>query len=348
MDTQVETLESILAAPAEEPVKETVTSTAPATEIDETPAEMVWDEDDESTPAPDEDVEVAPEDADDEELAKIEEKNEWMKKRLAPTKEKLSKAEQEIQKLRQELEAVKAGKPVEAPPEAQQQAPAASVEEYVASVIANDPITTKLQKEFADLENKEGVTNGELVRAAAKLEARKEILEANVKSYIASQQQEIAKSEKAIENDYTKAVLAKKEIYPDIDKSLARVNKNAANLNIDIRRALVFDGESNKINELAPDLVNIIGNDKKALGYLIAQSKLAAKTGRTPVAALEYIGRLKESIKNSASSKAPDEEAPVVHKAPGLPKSLKAVSSPEPSNLYAWAKDAVKAGKQPW
>ena len=347
-----ETYESIMAPDPVEEVVDTPSNDVP--EIDNSPEELIWDDEEPSDESPDKGTEVVSEDEedeDDEELRKIEEKNKWMKERLAPTKKKLTRAEEEIARLRSELESFKANKPVDKVENNTKSV--TSIEEYVEQVISNDSIVNKLQKDFEELENKDGVTNGELVRAAAKLEARKEILEGQVRSTIAYNQKQAIEYENKIADDFTKSVLAKKEEYPDIDKALSRVEKNAASLNIDIRRALIMNDEGTGINKLTPDLVNLIGNDKKALGYLIAQSKLAAKTGRTPVAALEYIGRLKSRIQNAPMNnmKAPDEDdeytAPI--KKQTLPKVIRNTpAGGDPVDLSSWAKEAVKRGERPW
>lgn len=343
----VETLESILNEPVEEPIVESKTESVPAS--DSTPDELVWEDDEspaEEDLAPDE-VESAPEDADDEELARIEEKNKWMKERLAPTKQKLSKAEEEIAKLRSELESFKASKPAETAPRASQPAPA-SIDEFIDTVPQMVEINTKLA-ELKALADKGEITEGDYVDQRTELLTDKKVLKREISNSIQYQQRIIQESEAKVAKDFESTVLAKKDIYPNIDKALSRVDKNAEHLNIDIRRALIMDDETNGINKLAPDLVNIIGNDKQALGYLIAQSKLAAKTGRTPVAALEYIGRLKARIQSESaeSIKAPDEIVPA-KKATGLPKVLRHTTNAEPLDLNKWADEAIKTGIRPW
>ena len=334
--------------PEETVQAEPETSTAPeAPKEAPDDSDVVW-EDDEPTESNTEEAPDA-EDADDEELQKIEDRNTWMHKRLAPTKAKLSKAEEELAKVRAELDAYKnqTSNPQAAPIDNTIN----DIDAYVDNVLKQDATIAKLQADFAELEQKDGVTNGELVRAAAKLESRKELLEAHVRNTIQSQQQVIIDSEAKIASDYKKAVLSKTEEYPNIQKALNRVEANAANLSLDIRRAMILDESGNGINEYASDLVNIIGNDKKAMAYLTAQSKVASKTGRTPVAALEYIGRLKAKIElgKSDAMKAPDEDE-VPARRPSIPKAIRpaASSSTKTDDLSVWAREAIRKGERPW
>lgn len=361
-------LDEILNAPEEKAAVDTNTSTTPesTTESTESTAttetkksevvvdpDLQWD--DEGSPAPDEDEEKAPDGADEDELKAIEEKNKWMKGRLAPTKEKLTKAEQEIAKLRQELDAVKAGKPADVPPEANANvAPANTIDEF----INQQPVIVDLQSKLAALKeqaNKGEITEIDYVDQRTDLLSDIKIAKREISQAIKSQQQQVQQYEAKIEKDFNEAVLSKKEEYPDIEKAYNRVLKNVGNLDVNIRAQLIFEGD--KINPFAGDLVNIIGNDKQAMGYLIAQSKLSQKNGRPPVGAIEYIGRLKARIEaeKAASSaenmQAPDVDAQVTkavsHKK--FPTVITSVKNEGTSvDLAAEARAALKAGRRPW
>lgn len=346
-DTQVETkpaVETLADIQVEE--KPAKASTAPDSVDD---PDLKWDEDEVTEDKEPEDK--APDQQDDAELAAIEEKNKWMKGRLAPVKEKLSKAEQELAALRAENEALKSGKPAQSQPEVQNQA------QDLDAFVNSQPAVVALQAKLKELDEKaDNLTEKEYIDQKLELLSdlkieKREIANA-VKQYHNQQHQQLAQVEAKIVDDYTSVVMAKKEEYPDIDKALDRINKNAQNLDTEIRRSLVFEGDA--INPLAGELVNIIGNDKKAMGYLIAQSKLAKQTGRIPTQAIEYIGRLKariQSEKNASSMEAPDVEETVTaakQRKPGVPKEVRSHSASEPVDLQAWAQESIKAGKRPW
>lgn len=351
-----DTLQDIFDEPVTPEVVETPEVTHEVTETKpDLPTELVWEEEETNPdvvpPAEDDDDDVvSPADTDEkseEELKAIEERNKWMKHRLAPVKDKLTKAEQELEKLRQENAQLKGtSKPPEATPAPTVQAPANTINDLV----ERDPSVIALATEFHALEGKEGVTNGELMLAASRLNTRRELLAATIQQNIAAQTQAVQKAEKAIIDDLQKGIAEKKEVYPDIDLAYKRINNNTEHLHIDIRRALLMDDNGDKVSELAPDLIHAIGTDKEALGYLIAQSKLATNQKRTPVAALEYIGRLKANIqKPDAPSVAPDLVASAPRKpSVGFPRKVRSTPVSDPVDLNAWATKAVKEGKAPW
>lgn len=322
--------------------------------------DLQWDEDESEENKEVEIEEKAPdqrsESQDDEELAKIEERNRWMKGRLAPVKEKLTKAEQELAALRAENEALKAGRTQGTPDtknaavESQNQQ---TVDDYINSHPAVKDLTEKLKvldEKADDLTEKEYIDQKMDILSDLKLAKRE--LHNQIRYAQESQIRQVQEAESKIEKDYDSAVLSKKEDFPDIDKALNRVKKNASNLDVNIRGMLVFEGD--KINPFAAELVNIIGNDKDAMGYLIAQSKLAKKTGRVPVQAIEYLGRLKTRIQSERESegdmKAPDIDSQIsrAKPKPGLPKEVKGKSSGEIVDYQDWARDALRKGVRPW
>lgn len=318
--------------------------------------DLQWDEDESEENKEEEVEEKAPDQQDDEELAKIEERNKWMKGRLAPVKEKLTKAEQELAALRAENEALKAGR-TQGTPDTKNDAVASqnqqSIDDYINSHPAVKDLTEKLKvldEKADDLTEKEYIDQKMDILSDLKLAKRE--LHSQIRYAQESQIRQVQEAESKIEKDYDSAVLSKKEDFPDIDKALNRVKKNASNLDVNIRGMLVFEGD--KINPFAAELVNIIGNDKDAMGYLIAQSKLAKKTGRVPVQAIEYLGRLKTRIQSERESevdvKAPDIDTQIsrAKPKPGLPKEVKGKSSGEIIDYQDWARDAIRKGVRPW
>lgn len=314
---------------------------APAPIDEVTDPDLKWDEEDDTGAGEPEDK--APDQQDDDELAKIEEKNKWMKGRLAPVKDKLSRAEQEVAALRAENEALKSGRPA-------QQAPVQEAQD-LESYVNQQPVIVELNSRLAELDKQaDSLTEKQYIdiklELLSELKLQKRDIVGAVQNHYAQQHQQIAKTEEKIFSDYTSTVLAAKEEYPDIDKALDRLNKNAGNLDLEIRRSLIFEGD--KINPIAADLVNIIGNDKKAMGYLIAQTKLAKQTGRVPTQAIEYIGRLKARIQSDKSSSMEAPDVGVSQRRSGMPKEVRTHSATEPVDLQAWAREAVKSGKRPW
>lgn len=309
---------------------------------------LQWDDEEETNEK--EPETKAPDQQDDEELAKIEEKNKWMKGRLAPVKEKLTKAEQELAALRAENEALKAGKAPEKKEEAEQQTQYADLDAYVNDQPSIKALSAKLKEldsKADDMTEKEYIDQKLEILSDLKIEKR-EIATA-VKQHYQRQAEEMRNAEVRVVQDYEKAVLSTKETYPEIDKALARLNKNAPNLDLEIRRSLILEG--NQINPLAGDLVHVIGNDKQAMSYLIAQSRLAKQTGRVPTQAIEYIGRLKAAIlaEKSNGGEAPDVEQTLSKtRKPGMPKEVRSHSASEPKDLQDWARTALKKGERPW
>jgi len=314
---------------------------------------MKWDDEEETEDTHPENPNKAPDEQDDEDLKKLEERNKWMKHRLTPAIERAKKAEEEAAKLKAELDALKGGKPTEAPQKPVEQAK--DINEFIETV----PEVVALNEKLKALNEKaDNMTEGEYIdeklEILSDLKITKREIARQIADYQNNQVRAIQEAEAKIETDWKNTVLAKKEEYPEIEKAYNRVVKNATNINPEIRRVLVLDGD--KINPLASELVNIIGNDKKAMSYLIAESKLADQTKRFPVKAIEYIGRLKARIEYERSNKgqeAPDIEESI-SRAPsrkaGLPREVRQHSSNEgaPRDMLKWAADAHKKGERPW
>ncbi len=315
--------------------------------------DMKWDDEEESEDTHPENTTKAPDEQDDEDLKKLEERNKWMKHRLAPAIERAKKAEEEAAKLKAELDALKGGKPTEAP-----QKPAEQPQDINAFIETVPEVVALNEKLKALNENADNMTEGEYIDAKLEilsdLKITKREIARQVADYQQNQMKAVQEAEAKIETDWKNTIMSKKEEYPEIEKAYGRVVKNAENLHVEIRRALILDGDT--INPLAGDLVNIIGNDKKAMSYLIAESKLSAQTKRFPVKAIEYIGRLKARIESEKSTKGP--EAPDIEesmsKAPsrkaGMPRELRQHSSNDgaPKDMLKWAAEAHKKGERPW
>lgn len=324
------------------------------TEKDEdTDPDMKWDDEEDAPDTHPEKDNRAPDEQDDEDLEKLEETNKWMKRRLGPAVERAKKAEEEAARLKAELEALKGGKPAEAPQKPAEQPK--DLNEYIDSL----PEVTALNQKLKELQDKaDSMTEGEYIDAKLEILSDLKITKREIARQITEQQQaqirEIQQAEAKIENDWKSAVLSKKEEYPEIDKALNRVIKNAENIHTEIRRALILDGD--KINPITGDLVAIIGNDKKAMSYLITESKLAEKTKRFPVKAIEYIGRLKARIESERSTKGSPEAPDIdetMSRAPrkaGLPREVRQNShnNGNPKDMLKWAAEAHKKGERPW
>lgn len=317
--------------------------------------DLKWDDDEEQEDKPDVVDDPAPDQVTDAELTAIEERNRWMKGRLAPVKTKLTAAEAENARLKAELEALKAGS--SAPPVA----PAAvdapkTLDEYV----SKHPDVVALETQLRELEDKaDSMTMGEYTDARLDILSDLKLAKREIKHAVISRQQaeaaSVAQAETRIQSDFETAVLSKKDELPGIDIALKRLDKNASNLDPEIRRAIVLDGD--KINPLAAELVHIIGNDRQAMSYLLSQSKAAQHSGRVPLSAIEYLGRLKAKIIADRQA-APDDEAPdvetTVASAPrrraSVPREIRTAVNDgnDQKDLKSWAQDMIKAGKRPW
>lgn len=300
----------------------------------------------------DEDKNEHKDEATEAELDAIEARNKWMKGRIAPVKQKLSKAEEEIARLRAENEQLKSGKPA-AEPRTQPTGVPATVDD----IVNNDPTVISLANQLKELEAKaDTMTEQQYIDAKldiiSDLKIAKREIARDYNNHVNAQQQQIIQAENKIKTDLDQSIMAKKDVYPDIDKAYDRINKNADKIDIEIRRSMIMEGD--KINPLAADIFNVIGNDKQIMSYLIAQSNLAKQTGRVPVAAIEYIGRLKAKLAETVVEdvSAPDVESTIKRastpRKPGIPKDVKTHKVGEPEDLSTWAQQALKSGQRPW
>ena len=337
----------------------TDTTAKPAREESADP-ELQWDDDEgdagDGGDEPPDTHETAPDQRTDADLDAIEERNRWMKGRLAPVKTKLTEAEAEVARLRAENEQLRGGRPpAEQQPEAAQPR---TIEEYVAA----HPEVQRLSKALQDLEGEaDKLTMGEYqdrkldILTDLKI-AKRDVAQALTET-VRSRQQALASAEAKVTNDFHAAVLAKKDELPDVDKALGRIERNAGSLHLEIRRSLIMD-EHGSINPDAAELVHEIGTSKQALSYLIAQSRAAAQGRRVPTAALEYIGRIKDRIRSQREQHAPDQVGESdtgvrvrEHvRRPSVPREVRSTSANAsgPTDLQAWALSAIKKGERPW
>lgn len=286
-----------------------------------------------------------------EELARIEEKNKWMKGRLAPVKEKLTKAEQELAVLRDENAKLKAGtaqKPVaEVPAEARE-----SIDAFVAYQVENHPDIKKLQDEIKDIiENADKHDNyiQKLTSAEAKLEVKKDLLAERVKAEVENYNSTIVAEEAKLQENFEASINALKEVHPKIDKAKARLDARVPDLHVEIRKAIVM-------NDNAGELVWKLGANPQNIEYLVEASKKATESGTLPIDALKFIGKLEARIEaeKSGNTETPSKPATQNKPAPAkkpVPKNLKSPqggSSDDVGDLYEWANSAVKKGDRPW
>jgi hypothetical protein len=320
--------------------------------------DMVWDDDEdghETSPSEEEvekDANKAPDQISEEELNKIEDRNKWMKGRIAPVKQKLSKAEAEIERLKAENEQLKGGKTQSNVNSDVSKGQTSHT--TIDDIVNNDPNVVELSNKLKKLEDDaSNMTEKEYIDQKldiiSDLKMIKREIATNYQREITKQQEAIVNAENKIKSDLDNIIMAKKDIYPDIEKAYNRVIKNADKIDVEIRRAMIM--ENGNVNSNAGDIVNIIGNDPQAMSYLIAQSKIAKQSGRYPTAAIEYIGRLKAKISETlVDTPAPDVDETInnARRKPGIPKDVKSHSVGDPEDLSEWARKAIKSGQRPW
>lgn len=286
------------------------------------------------------------EDSEEEELVSLEEKNRWMKKRLGPVKDKLEKANTELARLQAEVESLKAGKSQQPAPQVPQEA-LESLDAFVTHQVDSDPSIKKLQTELDELlNNANGVDNfiQKVASLEARLDVRREMVAEKVKAEVENSQNLAAQEEARILSEYDAKVDALKEVHPKIEKAKSRLIAKAADLHLEIRKAIIFDDN-------AGELTWKIGQDPKNIEFLIEASKAAEKTGQYPIEALKYLGRLSASIE-SKDSKEDKPKTPVApDRKKNVPKNIKSSqvgNSNEPDDLNDWAEKAVRENRRPW
>lgn len=293
----------------------------------------------------DDDEEVL-EDSEEEELNSLEEKNHWMKKRLGPVKDKLEKANTELARLQAEVESLKAGKSQSPAPQVPKEA-LESLDAFVSHQVESDASIKKLQTELDELlNNANGVDNfiQKVASLEARLDVRRELVAEKIKAEVENSQNLAAQEEAKILSEYDAKIEALKEVHPKIEKAKSRLVAKAADLHLEIRKAIIFD-------ENAGELTWKIGQDPKNIEFLIEASKVAEKTGQYPTEALKYLGRLSASIE-SKDSKEDKPKTPVApDRKKNIPKNIKSSqvgNSNEPDDLNDWAEKAVRENRRPW
>lgn len=259
-------------------------------------------------------------DPDEETFKKLEAEEKWRTKRLNKEIEKAKAAEAESARLKAELEALKGGK--QAPETTPQQDIQIDEVKFKEALIAEDPYIKSLHEKVEYIKSVKESFSDMGSYADALLEAQSELkseIKDRKREFINYQKQTQAQQNQDVNqilNDFNTKVESVKENYPMIDKAKALIESKAAELHVDIRRALLTD-------EHAGELTWTIGASKKNLEFLIEASKVATKTGQSPIDALKMMGRWSSEIssgKPSNSTEAP-KKAPV--KPVGVPKTIR-------------------------
>lgn len=310
----------------------------------ETKAETVETEENDNPFAEDSDSETKTEtetetaeevDPDEETFKKLEAEEKWRTKRLNKEIEKAKAAEAETARLKAEIEALKSGK--EAPATT---APEIKIDEvkFKEALIAEDPYIKELNDKVEYIKSMKESFSDMGAYADALLDAQSELkseIKDRKREFINYQKQEQAAQNQGVNqilNDFNAKVESVKENYPMIDKAKALLESKAADLHVDIRRALLTD-------EHAGELTWTIGASKKNLEFLVEASKVATRTGQSPIDALKMMGKWSSEIasgKPAAGTEAP-KKAPV--KPAGVPKAIKSkpVATTDDMDPYEYA-----------
>lgn len=294
----------------EEPTKPVVAEEA---KVDEVSTEEP--EDNDNPFAEVEEAKSEPEDEDDETFKKLELEEKWRTKRLNKEIEAKKQAEAEAQKLKAELEDLKKNGSVQKPADDDVKFDDAKFKQ---ALIEGDAEIRELQNRVEQIKNSKDSydTMGEYADALAEAQAdlkieikdrKRDFMEYQKQSQ-ANQNNEVSK----ILDVFNSKVEALKEDIPMIDKAKALIEDRAADLHVDIRRALLTDDN-------AGELTWAIGSSKKNLEFLVQASKIAERTGQSPVDALKMMGKWSTEIEHSKSTKAVKEPIKPV----GVPKTLR-------------------------
>lgn len=312
--------------------------------VDVEESDLPWNDDtdeDKETITTDEDND----DEDEEELKKLELQEKWRLKRLNKELDKRKAAEEENARLKAELESLR--KPVIEEPKRPVVKPIyenpKTIDEYVGNLIFQDPRIIELankeqyirshKEEFADM----GEYADALSSIQTDLKTEIKFKDREVREQLSKEQSSQEAEEIAIGKNYDQKIESVKELYPNVNKAKDELNKVADKLHIEIRRALVMDENSG-------ELTWALGSSKKNINYLLEASNLANKTGRLPVDAIKFIGRLSSEI---TKDKIPDDtDVRIAKQDKVLPKTIKQRPgrSNDENDPVQWAK-AVKEGK---
>ena len=274
-------------------------------------------------------------DPDEETFKKLEAEEKWRTKRLNKEIEAKKAAEAEAARLKAEIESLKAGN--KAPAKEESQAIQIDDERFKQALIAEDPYIKSLHEKVEYIKSVKESFSDMGAYADALLDAQSELkseIKDRKRDFINYQRQAQVQQNDGVNkilNDFSAKVEAVKENFPMIDKAKALIESKAGELHVDIRRALLTD-------EHAGELTWTIGASKKNMEFLIEASKVATRTGQSPVDALKMMGKWSNEI---GSGKAPNTE--VAKKAPvkpaGVPKTIKSrtVASHDDMDPYEYA-----------
>lgn len=305
--------------------------------------DLPWSEDDDKN----DDVEDNDDekDEDEEEFKKLELNERWRTKRLNKEIEKRNAIEQEMLRLKEEVESYK--KSTQTTKE--QKIPNINDKEAIVDFIFSDKTIQELAQKVEYIKNHqhEYATMGEYANALLPLETElrteikfkeREIQEQYKKEQEqkAIQESKAKENEKKIYDDFTKKISDAKSVYPNIERARNELDNISDKLNVDIRRAIVFD-------ENVGDITWMIGSSKKNMNFLIEASKKAEETGIFPIEAIKFIGNLSYEA-NKSKPKALDTSERLEEKKQ-LPKIVTSKSkSKESDDPVEWAKN-IMTGK---
>lgn len=218
-----------------------------------------------------------------------------------------------------------------------------TIDEYVGNLIFQDPRIIELankeqyirshKEEFADM----GEYADALSSIQTDLKTEIKFKDREVREQLSREQSNQEAEEIAIGKNYDQKIESVKELYPNVNKAKDELNKVADKLHIEIRRALVMDENSG-------ELTWALGSSKKNINYLLEASNLANKTGRLPIDAIKFIGRLSSEI--TKDKIVDDTDVRIAKQDKVLPKTIKQRPgrSNDENDPVQWAK-AVKEGK---
>lgn len=325
-------------------------------EPEETDTE-VQDDDDSPWGSDDKPAKTAEDDDDEDEVKLKSDEPEYLKQKAINESWKAKRIEKELKAAKEELAKFRSAQsqvqeapkvaPVQIAPEIPQHI-RAKIKDNLDHIIFSDPEMIELANKEAEI--KKNVNNyetlGDYAEALTDIQTEFKSKHLAARQYMQQYNEQVKQTENAnvakIMDDFTSKVNAVKDQYPQVEKAVEYLNKNADKLHIEVRRALLLD-------ENAGELAWHLGSSKKAMDLLIKSSEVATKNKSIPTDALMYIGELKGRIK-SKTTEAPAEST--VHK-PAVPKVIKSsqsnVGKDMPEDLLKWGKQAREGKvKMPW
>ena len=333
------------------------TKEAPSYEVDEVAEVNTETEDDDSPWGSDDKPAKTTDDDEDDEVQLKSDEPEYLKQKAINESWKAKRIEKELKAAKEELAKFRSAQtqvqetpkqePIQIAPEIPQHI-RAKIKDNLDHVIFSDPEMIELANKEAEI--KKNVNNyetlGEYAEALTDVQTEFKSRHLAARQYMQQYNEQVKQTENAnvakIMDNFTTKVNAVKDQYPQVEKAVEYLNKNADKLHIEVRRALLLD-------ENAGELAWHLGSSKKAMDLLIKSSEAATKNRGIPTDALMYIGDLKGRIK-SKTTEVPTEST--VHK-PAVPKVIKSSQSNAgkdmPEDLLKWGKQARDGkAKMPW